>query len=374
MTLPTMKPRILIVALVAAGGCGSDGGTTTPTTGSLRVTASTTGEDPDPDGYTVTVGTESRALGVDGSVTFDDLDEGQHEVELSGLAANCSVAGANPRSATVSDEQLAVADFAVDCPGTMIEVNVATTGEDLDPDGYTVVVGSADRPIPIDGTITYDVAAGTYPVDLRDVAFNCTVGGDNPRDVTVAPGETVSTTFEVACAGPLAVIDGVRSPGEWDAATSVEVFAGATLFFMNDGVDLYLALEVDDGTIGADDRVEIRFDNTRNGVFDANEDNIAVSGTGAFSDMHSSATSWAIFDGQQDGAGAAGASGGKNFFEMVHPLNSGDPQDFALSSGDAVGYCLSYRMDGSLVSAAIFPAGCQFDGNDLSEYAELVVN
>jgi hypothetical protein len=42
-------------ALIACGG-GDSAGPTGPSTGSIRVTVSTTGQDFDPDGYIVTVG------------------------------------------------------------------------------------------------------------------------------------------------------------------------------------------------------------------------------------------------------------------------------------------------------------------------------
>src|SRR5207253_3120130 len=62
-----------------------------PQTGNLTVTASTTGSNLDPDGYTATVdGGASQSVGTNGSVTFTGLSAGSHSVALSGLAANCS--------------------------------------------------------------------------------------------------------------------------------------------------------------------------------------------------------------------------------------------------------------------------------------------
>src|SRR3989449_5720772 len=70
------------------------------TTGNLAVTTNTTGSNLDPDGYTVTIdGGPSQTIATNGSVTFNGLAAGNHQVTLSGMAANCSLSGANPQSA-----------------------------------------------------------------------------------------------------------------------------------------------------------------------------------------------------------------------------------------------------------------------------------
>jgi Tol biopolymer transport system component len=84
-----------------------------------------------------------------------------------------------------------------------VEVTTATTGDDLDGDGYFVsVAGGAPETIGIDATRTFrDVAVGARGVGLTGVAENCTVAGGNPRDVTVTAGATAATQFDVACQG-----------------------------------------------------------------------------------------------------------------------------------------------------------------------------
>jgi hypothetical protein len=60
---------------------------------------------------------------------------------------------------------------------------------------------SAAGAIQINDTQTYsNLAAGTYSVSLAGLADNCTVDGQSPRDVTVNPGATTQTTFNVTCA------------------------------------------------------------------------------------------------------------------------------------------------------------------------------
>jgi PKD repeat protein len=90
-------------------------GSTTTSPGNLTVTTSTTGSNLDPDGYSATVDGASQPIGVNGSVTFTGLAGGDHSVTLSGVAANCTVSGANPRTVTVPSGGTASTTFAVSC-------------------------------------------------------------------------------------------------------------------------------------------------------------------------------------------------------------------------------------------------------------------
>ena len=69
--------------------------TAIPTSGSVTVTAATTGVDLDADGYSVTVDGDpasAQPLGRNGSVTFSGLLAGSHSFTLIGIAPNCSAA------------------------------------------------------------------------------------------------------------------------------------------------------------------------------------------------------------------------------------------------------------------------------------------
>jgi TolB protein len=179
--------------------------TCTPLTGDLMVTASTTGSNLDANGYMVSVdGGAAQALPTNGSFTFTDLDVGQRQVLLTDIAANCSVTGSNPATVTVPGGDTGTHTFDVTCTSLegSVEVTAATTGSSPDPDGYTVTVeGETPVAIGVNETKTVStVAAGSRTVTLSGVAPNCTVGGSNPRSVTVPGGGTVSTTFNVSCA------------------------------------------------------------------------------------------------------------------------------------------------------------------------------
>ncbi|KPK57903.1 MAG: hypothetical protein AMS21_11035 [Gemmatimonas sp. SG8_38_2] len=173
-------------------------------TGNLQVSTTTTGANLDPDGYTVTVdGSLNQAIGVNGQVTFSNLAAGTHNVQLTGVASNCTVSGTNPRNVDVPGGGTAQTAFQVTCAATTgnLQVSASTTGDDLDPDGYTVTVdGSLNQSVGVNGQTTFiGLAAGTHNVQLSGVASNCTVSGSNPRNVDVPPGGTAQATFQVTC-------------------------------------------------------------------------------------------------------------------------------------------------------------------------------
>jgi len=184
---------------------------TGPATGSLSVTTATSGAsgDVDPDGYTVTLdGATSRAIGDNETTTFSGLAPGSHTVVLSGVAANCSVSGGTSRTVSVTAGSTASTSYSVSCAPTSggtgsLTVTTATSGAsgDLDPDGYTITIdGSFSQPIGTNTSATFTGPSGDHTLALSGVASNCTVGGANPRTVTVPSGGTATTTFSVSCA------------------------------------------------------------------------------------------------------------------------------------------------------------------------------
>jgi len=178
-----------------------------PTMGSLQISTSTTGENQDPDGYTLTVdGGASQPIGLSSTLTLTNISSGVRRVQLNGVAPNCTVSGANPRNATVNAGETAQVSFAISCsaPGPTLgalEITTTTSGENQDPDGYTAAVdGGTGQPIALSSTLTLtDVASGVHRVELGGIASNCTVSGSNPRNATVNAGETARVAFTIAC-------------------------------------------------------------------------------------------------------------------------------------------------------------------------------
>jgi hypothetical protein len=85
-----------------------------------------------------------------------------------------------------------------------VTVTTATTGSNIDPDGYTVAVdGGGGQAIGVNGSLTFSsLAAGTHTVALGGVAANCSVGGSSSQTVTVPAGGSTSASFAVTCQAP----------------------------------------------------------------------------------------------------------------------------------------------------------------------------
>jgi hypothetical protein len=178
-----------------------------PTAGTLEISTATTGSNPDPDGYSVALdGGATQPIGSTSSLTLTNVGSGARRVELLGIAPNCSVSGSNPRNATVAAGQTTRVTFTISCaalpPETgSVRVTTATSGGSLDPDGYTVTVdGGGSQTLAVNGTRTIpNLAVGSHSMELSGLASNCSVAGDNPRNATVAAGQTVTISFEVNC-------------------------------------------------------------------------------------------------------------------------------------------------------------------------------
>src|SRR5439155_55779 len=129
-TVNTKNP--LPVTLVGSSTTATFSVTCAATTGSLKVTTGTTGSDLDPDGYTVTVDEgQSRAIGINNTVTISGLSPGNHSVQLNGLAQNCSVSS-NPRTVSITAGSTTMTTFTVSCAPTTttgtLTVSNSTTG------------------------------------------------------------------------------------------------------------------------------------------------------------------------------------------------------------------------------------------------------
>jgi len=180
-----------------------------PNTGDLRVSVVTTGGDVDLDGYAVRVdGVALATLAANGVVVIRALATGSHEVALSDVAPNCTL-GTTSISAVVNGGKSTNMDFTVTCAATGVRVTVATSGIDLDVDGYAVAVdGVAAGVIGVNGSVQVTrLPAGTSTVTLSGVAANCPVGGDNPRSVTVSLREVVAVAFNVTCGAITGIVE-----------------------------------------------------------------------------------------------------------------------------------------------------------------------
>jgi hypothetical protein len=170
----------------------------------VRVT--TAGPEPDPNGYRVQVDAGAgRDLGIEDSTRFEGVPPGNHVVELTGLAANCSASEPGPRTATVSPGAAVGVTFHVTCAATAaLRVATRSDGAPTDPDGYQLVVaGRGSRPIGGNQSITMTgFPVGSVTVALSGVAAGCAVAGGASRPVAMVAGDTAEVVFEVHCSPP----------------------------------------------------------------------------------------------------------------------------------------------------------------------------
>jgi hypothetical protein len=202
--------RSLLLGAIALtlAACGGEGGGLTfpPTTGTLQVTATTSGDEMDPDGFSVKLDAQDpENLAPGAMLEHAGLQPGDHTVFLGGVAANCSVAD-NPQTVTIKAGETATVQFAVTCTATSgsIVVTTTTTGDSPDPDGYSVILDGSDQgAIITTGQVTLTgLVLGSHVVGLTGLAGNCQVQGDNLRTVTVTPGGSATADYTISCTAP----------------------------------------------------------------------------------------------------------------------------------------------------------------------------
>jgi len=158
----------LLVAVI--GGISCDG--TAPGTGSspggLALVTSTSGIQPDSDGYTVMVdGQAHGSIGPNDSLTVRDVGTGSHAVELSDIDFNCATLGQFTRTVSVSPEADAVVAYSVACDAVS-RSRIAMVGDAI---GYTswheILLMNADGSDPV--SLTDSLGAVARPGGLHAV-------------------------------------------------------------------------------------------------------------------------------------------------------------------------------------------------------------
>src|SRR5918995_5937776 len=106
---------LMLTGAAALLACGDTTETSSP--GSILVTVSTSGAEPQSDEYLLTLnGTRPLAISPNGSAVFDEVPEGTHVVHLFSLADNCAVSGSpNSRSVLVVRGGVIEVSFSVRC-------------------------------------------------------------------------------------------------------------------------------------------------------------------------------------------------------------------------------------------------------------------
>jgi len=199
---------VVALAGVVAAGCGDDDPAPT-TTGAIGVTTVTTGDNPDADGYAVTLdGNVAGNIGVNEVLIIPDLAVATYSVGLTNVAANCTVAGDNPRDVPVTAGLTANTQFDVDCPGAPAGVTLTaeTEADEVTLTWDESALATSYRAELVGGTadlIKDDLAAGTTTAvftnlddGLEDgVTYAATVYAVNDEGEAASNEEDVTTNF-----------------------------------------------------------------------------------------------------------------------------------------------------------------------------------
>src|SRR5687767_6521918 len=101
--MKSIRLASFLFALAPLAGCGDGEGITAPP-GTLEIVTSTSGPEPDPDGYSVQIDAgDARPIGAGDTFTAPGIDPGDHTIELGQIAANCAVSGPNPQTVVVTE-------------------------------------------------------------------------------------------------------------------------------------------------------------------------------------------------------------------------------------------------------------------------------
>jgi hypothetical protein len=199
-------------ALVLA--CGGEAPTGVPVR-VLEITVATSGDEPDADGYTVQIDAEpARPLASPAAFQHRDISPGDHTVYVGGVAENCAVQGANPRTVSVPAEGTTTITIEIVCAARRgsVLVTTRTQGPSPYPSGHTIAVDGAESAVIDTGRVLIGgIAPGRHVIQLRGIAPHCTTVG-NPRTVTVRAVEVTPVEFHVTCVGLHGILEITTSP------------------------------------------------------------------------------------------------------------------------------------------------------------------
>ena len=152
-------------------------------------------------------GADPLRLARNAELLFESIPSGTHAVTISGFVENCSVDGPNPVVVDARPNEMATAEFHLNCTAAngVIEVAVSSSGS-WSPLSFGVEVntGPVLRIRPNSRTYIGSFVPGAYVVSLVGILPSCTIVSDASASVSIAKGslkqDTVLVNFEVSCA------------------------------------------------------------------------------------------------------------------------------------------------------------------------------
>ncbi|HKP29171.1 MAG TPA: hypothetical protein VJU15_07195 [Gemmatimonadales bacterium] len=202
----SFAPRQTLTLLVFIATCTDPDHSSEPL-GSLAVAVATSGEDLDLDGYQLRVDdTIYERVTIVWRRLIEDLTPGRHDVELIGVAENCTVSGNRRQEVNVVSGNEQVLRFEVICLATGVEVFVPQTGLDPAREVTALIDGT---PVPFSTWSSARItrlAAGLHSVSLSGVAPNCRLDAANFKQVEVSLGQVTRVSFPLTCISINAVV------------------------------------------------------------------------------------------------------------------------------------------------------------------------
>jgi hypothetical protein len=266
----------------------------------------------------------------------------------------------------------ACSDPAGICEYGNLSVQVSTSGQDPDPDGYDVLLdGATNGSIGVDASRTLRVTATSHTVALGDVAPNCAVQGSPIRTVSVPLDGIASTVFSVVCEEivvPVPVLDVTPSSlafttprGESPGSKTITVRnAGDGTMSWNAGEDgAWLSLTPTSGSLGAGESATVTA-SVASGGLDAGgyAATVTITAPGATASPKTLAVTLTVTPPGQRALTVSGAGDGTG-------VVTSDPSAISctLTAGSATGACAASFDEGSdVILTGTAAGGSEFSG------------
>ncbi len=237
-------------ALIVGLGCSE--GTAPQAAAAIRVTLAPAGGDAGAGAYRVSLDGRSTEL-ISGAqaALFGPVSPGEHLVSVDQLPPTCQVSGDPSQVVDIAPGDTAEVQFEVSCSDRagQLLVRLSVTGEDQDPNGYTVLLDGNPAASGLFGNIALAATPGSHSVALEDLTRSCHVAGDSVRTAALLPGGTLTVDFEVTCA-----VSPPAGPGQEIVFDTDRAGVGPTgetisqLYSVNvDGTGLHLISEIPRG-------------------------------------------------------------------------------------------------------------------------------
>lgn len=200
---PPLGSALVATVVSLLLGCGSTDSVTGVTTATLEVTTLTQGAWADQDGYQIRVDSgPAIRIGINSSISLDNLSSGPHTVELADVAAECTLVSSNPVEVQVARDETSRVSFNIVCQDAVgsIEVKVVALGG-TPPESLTIQLDNG----PVTAFAASDtfrfasVPYGDHRVTVVAPPGNCLPGGFlSTQTVTVRSGR-VGMVFTMVC-------------------------------------------------------------------------------------------------------------------------------------------------------------------------------